>query len=96
MTYVLNNVITADAYTAAATLGAPNAVRVNLDVEQAGIFFALGVGWPVPQWRDEIALGQGFRSLDQTADAVRVRSRTAGQPARVTIAAYPPGELGDG
>jgi hypothetical protein len=92
MTYVLNRVTPAAGYTAAATVECPGAVRVNLDVETAGIFYELAEGWPSPRWRDEIYLGPGFRSLDQQADGIRVRSE--GTPAVVTIAAYPPNELG--
>jgi hypothetical protein len=93
VTYVVNNITTADAYTAAATLSCPNSVRINLDVDGAGIYYQLGENWPASQWRDEIALGPGFRSLDQRADAIRVRSQSPGSAARVTLAAYPPDEI---
>jgi hypothetical protein len=96
VSYVRNDVTTADAYTATNTLACPGAARINLDVAGAAIYYQLGENWPVQQWRDEISLGPSFRSLDQRADAIRVRSRQPGVPAVVTLAAYPPDEIGGG
>ncbi|HUR85641.1 MAG TPA: hypothetical protein VMY78_09870 [Solirubrobacteraceae bacterium] len=96
MTYVANRIPTADRFPATAQLRCPGSVRINIDVEAAHIYYQLGDSWPAPQWRDEIALPPGFRSLDQRADAVRVRSAAPGQPAIVTIAAYPLEEIGGG
>ncbi len=96
MTYVANQITTTDAYTTQSTLICAGAVRVNLDVSGGGIFYQLADDPAAARWRDDIALNPGFYSLDQRADAVRVRSMTPGTPATVTLAAYPPNEVTGG
>lgn len=93
MTYVNNAIAAQGTYPAQPHLTCPGAVRINLDVEGASVYYQLGDTWPAPQWRDEVLLTPGFRSLDQRADAVRVRRATF-LPASVTLTAYPPNEIG--
>lgn len=99
MPYALNNVETGDKYESKTTLQCPNAVRFNLHVFNAGIYFRLGTvpgTGPGSQAGNEIFRAPGLYSMDRAIDQIELRSASAGIPARVTVDAWRQGELSDG
>jgi hypothetical protein len=92
----LNNVETADAWTAAATLLCPDTVMFDLFVANAAVRYQVARGNP-PAWDEpEADLPPVAASLDVLADAIRFRSATAGEPARVSVKAYASAEVPGG
>jgi hypothetical protein len=93
--WVLNNVTTADAYTAANTLdNLPFPSRINLDVSNAAIFWQLKQADHAPglytggTWGAEVMMLPGSRSLFRAGvRGFRVRSAAAGVAAQVTVEA---------
>jgi len=89
----LNNVTTADTYTAANTLQAPGTVKVNLYVANAAIYYNLTQPEPGPRqpgggsWGPEVFLTPGRYNLARNTSGIRVRSGAAGVPAQVTVEA---------
>lgn len=81
----LINATTSDRYTEAATVKAPGAVRWTLAIANASVVYQLGQGWPGPVWdTEERLLPPTIGSIERRCDAIRFRSATAGQPARVS------------
>jgi hypothetical protein len=92
----LNNVATADDYTEANTLNCEGAVKLDIQVFNAAIYYSY-----MPRSRihprggnfsPEVLLGPATYLLVRNADQVRVRSAASGVPAQVTIEALNPGE----
>jgi hypothetical protein len=81
----LNNVTTADGYTAASTLHAANSTRLMIHARNAAVFYELGQGVGGVVWLGEVFLPPGTLGADRQFDAVRVRSALAGKPAQITI-----------
>lgn len=97
MAYPLNNVTTADAYTAANTLRCPSTVRFNIQVRGAAILYQLTVpDSSMPEdswgWGAEEYANRTLQSLRRRTSAIRVRSAVAGTPATVTITAMTPND----
>lgn len=95
----LNNVTTEDDYSDATTLRAENAVRVNLDISNAAIYYQLsrpvsGLRAGADTWGSEIFAAPTFQSLDRRTNAIRVRSAVSAEPAQVTIDALTAEEIG--
>lgn len=95
----LNNITAPDAYDDAAQIICPGAVRFNLTVANQAIYYQLGdssqSGGAIT-WRAELYQLPTFASLDQNADAIRVRAAilAADIPAdqlqaQLTVVAYP-------
>lgn len=90
---------TADNYTEDNTLFCGGAVKVNLEIANAGIFvqFAIrnphhpGIN-PSSNFGQEVFKGPNTYLLARNVDAVRIRSAVSGKPAVVTIEALGPGE----
>lgn len=95
MSAALDNVTTGDAYTSAATLGAPRSVRALIHVNNAPVYYQIGRGiGGAPVYGVEKRLLPGLAySLGRRFDAIRVRSAVAGQPAVVTIDAVTRDEM---
>lgn len=93
MSYPLNNVTTADAYTTANTLNCPGSVRLNIDVTNAAVYYQLGTLVGGVNWDAETFMTPSFRGLDRKFDAIRVRSAKAGAPAQVTLLGLAAGEV---
>jgi hypothetical protein len=87
VSYALNNVTTADGYTAPTTLAAPGSRRLLLHVRNAAIYYQVGNGTPASVWQTEVFMPPGTAGLLRTFDALRVRSATPGKPAQVTAEA---------
>jgi hypothetical protein len=95
MSWALNNITTADAYSAANTLAnLPFPSRVNIDVSNAAIYWQLQQAASVTglstegTWQQEIFMTSGSRSLFRSGiRGVRVRSAVGGTPAQVTVEA---------
>jgi len=93
--WALNNVTTADAYTAGNTLaGLPFPSRILLDVTNAAIYWQLQQSSSPSAmntegtWGNEVFMLPGSRSLFRAGvRGIRVRSALAGVPAQVTIEA---------
>lgn len=91
--YVLNNVTTTDDYSAANTLDCPEAVKLDIQVYNAAIFYkyAVNPGGGVSSrgipFQPEVFLAPGIYLLVRRAVTVAVRSAAAGAPAQVTIEA---------
>jgi hypothetical protein len=93
----LDNVTTANAYTATNELRRRRIVRVNFQVSNAAIFYQLGQGWPGVRWGpSEVRLQPKDASLDRACTGVRVRSAVAGLPAQVTVEVITEHELPEG
>jgi hypothetical protein len=93
VSYALNNVTTADAYTDATTLRCPGTTRLLIHARNAAIYYQMGVGRPASVWQDEVFMVPGTAGLIRTCDAVRVRSGATGKPAQVTIDATGAGDV---
>lgn len=92
MSYSLNQAVTADNYTTANTLRCPGAVRLNLEIRGAAIYYSLTVpdaGMPEDSWAfgNEVYAGRTLRSLKRRTSAIRIRSAAVGVPATVTVEA---------
>lgn len=99
MSYALNNVATQDAYAEATTLKCVGAVRVNIEIRQAAIYYQMTApdpGMPEDAWGygPEVYASRTLRSLNRRTSAIRVRSAVAGTPATVTIEAMRPIDVG--
>lgn len=98
----LNNVTTADAYTAATSLDPmPACLRLNIDVYNQAIFWQIRVGSSEVErsgiWLDEVFMGPGSRTIARKyITGARVRSAAVGKPAQVTLEAVTPGEVRGG
>lgn len=101
MLAALNNVTTANDYTDANTLPCEGAVKINIEVTGAAIFYRYALrnphhptGWAgaTTQYGPEAFKGPNTYLLARNADAVQVRSAVAGKPAQVTIEALGPDE----
>jgi hypothetical protein len=94
----LNNVSTPNDYTAAATLNCEGAVKVNLIIYNAAIYYQLRTRSDIHPRQGTFAPEVGpvpptpNLSIPRNCDAVRVRSAAAGVPAVVSIEALSPGE----
>lgn len=97
--FVLNAATTADDYTQAATLECPGAVRVNVEIRDAAIYFQeqyRDLSLPDPTagtFGSEVFAGRTVRSYDHNIEAIRFRSAVAGEPATVTAQAFLPDEV---
>lgn len=90
MISTVKNRPTTDGYSTpgAVVLTCVDATTIDFVVGNAAIYWQRGVGSP-PAWDDDEAfLPPTIGSIDVAADAVRVRSATAGVPAQVSITAY--------
>jgi hypothetical protein len=95
MSWVLNNVTTADGYTSGNTLdGLPFPSRINLDVANAAIYWQLKQSSHGPglytggTWGPETFMLPGSRSLFRAGvRGFRVRSAKPSTPAQVTVEA---------
>ena len=101
MLAALNNITTADGYTLANTLPCEGAVKLNIEVSGAAIFYRYAIrdslhptGWAgaTSNFGPEVFKGPNTYLLSRNADAVQVRSAVPGKPAQVTIEALGPGE----
>lgn len=81
----LNNVTTADRYTAATTLVAPKSSRLLVHARNAAIYYQLGRGLPATLWDDEVFLPPGTLGAVREFDTARFRSAVAGTPAQITV-----------
>lgn len=90
--YALNNVTTADQYSAATTLDCVGTKRARIEVANAAIYAnyksVIGLGLGDPWNVNEVFLTPGVHPITQPTSGVRVRSATAGTPAQVTVYAY--------
>lgn len=103
MSYPLNNVSTANAYSPANTVdNIPVCARVNFDVVNAAIFYQLraptaGQNRLKPEtwdWQPEVRLNPSFRSFERVLVGYRIRSAVPGSPAIVTVDAITKAEIG--
>lgn len=97
MSVSLSNRASADGYTAANTLRCPGATKVNVQAFNAAIVvqFARAEAEGLdPVWGTaaEEDLYPNGGSFDRRCDGVRFRSKVAGRPAQVSIAAMRPEE----
>lgn len=95
---VLNNVTTADAYTAANTLDAiAPGPRVTLDVFNQSVFWQARISHdPIERsgtWLDEVFMAPSSRTISRKwITGFRVRSAVAGKPAQITAQVISLGE----
>ncbi len=95
MSDTLNNVTTQAAYSEATSLACEGAIKLNIQVYNAGIFYKY-MPWQRQHpgrggfFNPEVFLGPGTYLLARRAQAVAVRSAVAGEPAQVTIEALGP------
>lgn len=98
MLAVLNNVLTLDEYDESTTLICQGAVKINLAVANAAIYFSyaqrtgMHPGATLGNFGAEALKLPATYLLARNVEAVRVRSAAKGVPARVTIEALGPGE----
>lgn len=92
--YALNNVTTADQYTAPNTLAPlPVLDHVNIDVSNAAIYWQLQQTNDLTSdrsgsWQTEVFMSPGSRTLSRAGMVgVRVRSAAPGVPAQATVEA---------
>jgi hypothetical protein len=94
----LNNITTANGYTAAAELVCDGSVKLNLQVEVNPIYYSYMPPDPThpnlggSYFNPEVRLGVGSWLLVRRASRVRVRSALEGRPATVTIEALGPAD----
>lgn len=74
------NIVTTDA---PQTIYCPGTTRINLQVSNAAIAIAFGVGLGGVTWPLEEVYLPVIGGLARVCDAIRIRSLTAGQPAVV-------------
>jgi hypothetical protein len=97
MSWALNNITTANAYTEANTLLTGTARRLRVSVNNAAVYRQCLVSRTgeagQAQWQPEAFLTPGTESLSlKGLFGVRVRSAVAETPAQVTIQAWAPDE----
>lgn len=98
MLAALNNVTTLDSYDATTTLICQGAVKINLEVSGAAIFYryaprtSLRPGATIGNFGPEAFKGPATYLLGRNIEAIQVRSAVPGKPAQVTIEALGPGE----
>lgn len=101
MASTLNNVTTADQYTAAATLQAPAVVQIVLDISNAAVFYQIkepveGLAEGAWNWGEEKFAPPTFQTLRRRTAGIRFRSAKAGTPAQVSAQLLTSIDLGGG
>ena len=91
MSYSLNIVETTDDYTDLTTLQCPGAIKLNIQVANAGIFYRFASGSKEQPWggiyNPETFLAPATYLLFRRAMQVQVRSAVPGKSAIVTVEA---------
>lgn len=93
MAYALNNVTTSDDYTTEATLECSGSVQLDIIVANAAVYYSYavrsrnGLSGSAVVFGPDIFLPPGMYTRARPAEAVRVRSAVAGEPAQVSIEA---------
>lgn len=91
MSYSKSLIETTDEYTGLSTLECPGAIKLDIQVANAGVFYQFASGSKEQPWggvfNPETFLGPATYLLFRRAMQVRFRSAVPGKPAIVTIEA---------
>lgn len=96
MSYAQSLMKTEDEYVEATTLACPGAIKLDIQVNNAGVFYQYGGASKEQPWggvyNPEVFLAPGTYLLFRRAYSVRFRSAVAGTPAIVTCEALTPND----
>lgn len=91
MSYAKSLIETADEYSDLSTLQCPGAIKLDIQVNNAGVFYSYAAGSREQPWGEifnpEVFLSPGTYLLFRRAMQVRFRSAVVGKPAIVTVEA---------
>jgi hypothetical protein len=97
MSFAKNLILTGDDYTGAATLECPGAIKLNIEVDQAAVFYRFAVPSREQPWGgvfnpEKILKPGNVYFLFRRAAQVAFRSAVAGVPGIVSIEALTPND----